>query len=130
MLKLSEIKGEKSIDILADLVDPVANIAGDPDAALLFGKRDLPEGMSVKEYIISRLRKSIPKLLKGHKKDLVKILAALSDMTEDEYSEQLTLDGLIVDLSSLMTDQLFNAFFTTQPSIDQSSGDASEITEG
>lgn len=126
MLKLSEIKGEKSIDILADLVDPVANIAGDPDAALLFGKRDLPEGMSVKEYIISRLRKSIPKLLKGHKKDLVKILAALSDMTEDEYSEQLTLDGLIVDLSSLMTDQLFNAFFTTQPSIDQSSGDASE----
>lgn len=126
MLKLSEIKGEKSIDILADLVDPVANIAGDPDAALLFGKRDLPEGMSVKEYIISRLRKSIPKLLKGHKKDLVKILAALSDMTEEEYSEQLTLDGLIVDLSSLMTDQLFNAFFTTQPSIDQSSGDASE----
>ena len=126
MLKLREIKGEKALDVLADLVDPVASIATDKEAAELFGVKDLPKGMTVKEYVIHRLRVAIPKLLKAHKRDLVKILALLSDKSEEEYLEQLTIDGVIVDLSSIMTDELFNAFFTTQQSTEQSSASASE----
>lgn len=129
MLKLSEIKGEQSIDVLADLVDPVANIASDKEAASLFGRKDLPEGMTVKEYVIQRIRTAIPKLIKSHKKDLVKILATLSLMSEEEYLESLTLETVIVDITSLMTDAIFNAFFTTSQSTEESSGSASENTK-
>lgn len=128
MLRLSEIKGERALDVLADLVEPVANIASDKEAAELFGKKSLPEGMAVREFVIHRLRVAIPKLLKAHKKDLVKILSLLSEMSEEEYLEQLTVDGVIVDLSTMMTDALFNAFFTTPQSTEISSGSASENT--
>ena len=37
MLKLSEIKGEKAFDVLADLTEPIANIAADKKAAELLG---------------------------------------------------------------------------------------------
>ena len=129
MKQLSEIKGERAFDVLAELVDPVTNIAQDKTAAELFGRRQLPEGMTVAEYIIKRLRGALPTLLKNHKKDLVKILATLSDMSEKEYTEQLTLDGVLLDLSTLITDPVFNAFFTTPQSTEKSSGSASENTE-
>lgn len=128
MLRMSEIKGERCIDILADLVDPVANIAADKDAAELFGKRDIPAGMTVKDYVVYRLRKAIPALLRSHKADLVKIFSTLSEMTEEEYLEQLTFEGIILDVTSLMTDALFNAFFTSTQSIETSSGSASVNT--
>lgn len=128
MVRMSEIKGERCIDILADLVDPVANIAADKEAAELFGKRDLPEGMTVKEYVIFRLKRAIPALLRSHKADLVKIFSTLSDMTEQEYLDQLTFEGIILDVTSLMTDALFNAFFTSQQSMGIPSGSASENT--
>lgn len=130
MLKLSEIKGERSIDVLADLVDPVANIATDKEAASLFGRKDLPEGMEVKEYVIYRLRTAIPKLLKSHKEDLIKILSTLSDVSEEEYLSGLTLESVIVDITSLMTDTLFNAFFTMSQNTDELSGSALENTKG
>ena len=129
MVRMSEIKGERCIDILADLVDPVANIAADKEAAELFGKRTLPEGMTVKDYVIFRLRKAIPALLRSHKADIVKIFSTLSDMTEQEYLEQLTIEGIILDVTALITDSLFNAFFTSQQSTETSSGSASENTE-
>lgn len=128
MLKLTDIKGERSFDVLADLVNPVANIAADPDAAELFGRRALPEGMTVKEYVLHRLRKAMPVLLKKHKKDVIKILSLLSDMSEKEYKEQITFEGVLTDMSDLMTDPIFNAFFTTQQSMDESFGSASENT--
>lgn len=129
MLRLSEIKGERAIDVLADLVDPVANIASDKEAAELFGKKNLPEGMTVREFVIHRLRTAIPKLLKAHKNDLVKILALLSDMSEEDYLAQLTVDSVIIDISKIMTDALFNAFFTMPQSTGISSGSASENIE-
>lgn len=129
MLKLSEIKGERCIDVLADLVDPVANIAADKEAANLFGARDLPEGMTTREYVVHRLRNAIPALLRSHKADLVKIFSTLSNMTEAEYLEQLTLEGIILDVSGLMTDALFNAFFTSAQSTEESFGSASENTK-
>lgn len=128
MFKLSEIKGEKSIDILADLVEPVASIAADKEAAELFGMRDLPEGMSPRDYVIQRIRKAIPALLRNHKKDIIKIFSLLSDMTEEEYIDQLSIDGLLLDTSSLITDTLFNAFFTSTQSIETPSGSASVNT--
>lgn len=129
MLQISEIKGEKSFDILAGLIEPVTNIATDKKAAELFGVRPLPKGMTTEQFVLQRVKEAIPTLMKRHKKDLIAILALLSDMTEKEYKEQMTLDGVMLDLSKLISDPLFNAFFTMPQSIGTSSVSASENTE-
>lgn len=129
MQQLSEIKGEKSFDILAEIIEPTTNIATDKASASLFGPRPLPEGMTMKEFVIQRVKEAIPPLMKRHKKDLIKIFAVLSDMTEKEYKEQMTLDGVMLDLSALISDPIFNAFFTMPQSTETSSGSASENTK-
>lgn len=129
MQQISEIKGEKSFDILAGLIEPVTNIATDKKAAELFGVRPLPKGMTTQQFILQRVKEAIPNLMKRHKKDLIAILALLSDMTEKEYKEQMTLDGVMLDLSQLISDPIFNAFFTMPQSMGISYGSASENTE-
>ena len=126
MQQISEIKGEKSFDILAGLIEPVTNIATDKKAAELFGVRPLPKGMTTQQFILQRVKEAIPNLMKRHKKDLIAILALLSDMTEKEYKEQMTLDGVMLDLSQLISDPIFNAFFTMPQSIGTSFVSASE----
>lgn len=128
MYKLSEIKGEKSFDILAGIIEPVTNIATDKKTAGLFGARPLPEGMTVQEFVVQRVKEAIPALMKNHKRDLITILSLLSDMSEKEYKEQMTLDGVMLDLSSLIADPIFNAFFTLPQSTGGSYGSASENT--
>lgn len=129
MLQLSEIKGEKSMDILAEIIGPVTNIATDKKAAELFGRKPLPEDMTITEYVMTRIRAAFPALIKTHKKDLVKILSTLNEMSEAEYKKQLTMESMIVDMTTLITDPIFNAFFITPQSIEISSGSASENTE-
>ena len=129
MQQISEIKGEKSFDILAGLIEPVTNIATDKKSAELFGLRPLPKGMTTEQFVLQRVKEAIPTLMKRHKKDLIAILALLSDMTEKEYKEQMTLDGVMGDLSPLISDPIFNAFFTMPQSMEISSGSASENTE-
>lgn len=126
MLTLAEIKGEKSFDILAELIEPVTNIATDEKTAKLFGVRAVPEGMTVKDFILQRVKEAIPALMRNHKRDLIKILSQLSEMSEKEYKAQMTLDGVLLDLSQLISDPIFNAFFTMPQSIDKYSGSASE----
>ena len=111
-MKLSDIKGERTFDVIAELIDPVANIAEDPDAAALFARGGKPEGMDAKAYLIERLRKSVPKLLKSHKADLIAILSTIADESAAEYTKSLTLAKLISDVFELLSDDMFTNFFT------------------
>ena len=40
-MKLSDIKGERTLDVIAEIIDPVANIAEDKAASDLFQKKNL-----------------------------------------------------------------------------------------
>jgi hypothetical protein len=42
-MKLSKIKGERAFDVIADIIDPIANIAEDKVAAALFQRQKLPD---------------------------------------------------------------------------------------
>lgn len=128
MLKLSELKGEKAFDVLADLSAPIMHIAADKEAAEMFGVKALPKGMTVAAYALQRLRESLPVLLSGHKRDLVMILAILSEQSYDDYAAEMTIPKIINDFSAIVSDPLFNAFFTTQQSIETSSTSALENT--
>ena len=115
-MKLSEIKGERTIEVIADIIEPVAEIAGDPVAAELFTKKALPEGMTPAAFALQRIKKAVPALLKGHKASIIAIMATLEGVSAEEYAAKLDLVRLVRDLTELLSDDAFSALFTSAQS--------------
>lgn len=112
-MRLSEIKGERVFDVIADIIEPACNIAKDEDAADLFDRsRKRPDGMSAKDFALERVKASMPKLLRSHKDDLVVILAAMEGVSADEYRESLTMPKLIQGVYEILTDDDLLAFLS------------------
>lgn len=128
-MRLSDIQGERVFDVIADIIDPVANIAQDDDAASFFKREKLPEGMTAKEFMTQRARKALPALLKGHKSDIIAILASIEGVSAESYKGALNLVKLMRDATELLTDEAFGALFLSAQS-GKSSGSAQENTEG
>lgn len=112
-MKLSEIKGDRCIDVIAEIVDPIARIAQDPEAKRLFAREKPPEGTTPGEFFAQRVQKSLPKLLKDHKGDIVAILAAVNGVPAKQYARKMTMASLVSDVADLVTDEGFTAFFTS-----------------
>lgn len=110
-MKLSEIKGDRVMDVVADLIGPVAILADDPEVVKLFRMEKVPEGTDARKYLMDRLKRGLPPLLKTHKVELVQILATLEGVEPDEYAEKMTLSSLFHDLLELLTDKAFEEFF-------------------
>ena len=115
-MKLSDVKGERTIEVVADLIDPICNIAQDENAAALFHREKLPKGVSPKDFLLQRVKKSAPRLLKDHKSDMVAILAAIEGVTPKEYESSLNLVKLLSDFVDLMTDEAFGELFISAQS--------------
>lgn len=128
-MRLSDIQGERVFDVIADIIDPIANIAEDDAASALFKREKLPEGMTAKEFMTHRVRKALPALLKGHKGDIIAILAAIEGVSAERYKGALNLVKLMQDATELLTDEAFSALFLSAQS-GKSSGSAQENTEG
>ena len=110
-MKLSDIKGDKVLDVIADIIVPIANIASDEKASEIFSRKPLPQGVTAKEFLVERVKGSIPTLIKNHKDDLITILSAIGDATKEEYSANLTLASILRDFTELLTDEEFLALF-------------------
>lgn len=111
-MKLSEIKGERVFDVIADIIDPVATIAADEEAMLLFSAKDKPEDMTQWEYFVQRARKAVPVLMRRYKTELCTILATTQGVTTEEYVEGLNVPKLFADVLDLITDSEFVTFFS------------------
>lgn len=127
-MKLSDIQGERVFDVIADIINPIANIAEDDTASALFKRDKLPEGMTAKAFLIQRARKSLPALFKGHKGDIIAILAAIGGVSEEQYKRELNPIKLMQDATELLTDEAFGVLFISAQS-KTSSGSAQESTE-
>lgn len=112
-MKLSDIKGADVLDVIADCIVPITNIAADEKAMALFKKQVVPDGTDVRAVAIKRLAAGVPPLMRDHKDDLVAILAAVNLTPVDEYAKELTLGKLITDLADLIGDPMFADFFTS-----------------
>jgi hypothetical protein len=110
-MRLSDIRGDDTIDIIADCIEPLTNIALDPEAAALFAREGVPEGTDVREYAAERLKRGLPLLLKSHKRDIVTILAALHGEPYEEYAARLDIATLLNDIAELLSDEVFAGFF-------------------
>lgn len=126
-MKLSDIKGDAAIDLIADLLPYIINIASDKEAAELFKRGTVPEGMTVREYAVKRLSSGIPALMKNHKHDLVAIMAAINQTTPEDYASNMTVFTLIRDLGDLVSDPVFAGFFESAKS-DQNASMSTPMT--
>lgn len=124
-MRLSDIKGDRVFDVIADIIDPIANIASDETASALFKREKLPEGMTAKSFLLERSRKAVPALLKGHKGDIITVLATIEGVSSDDYMASLTLAKLMQDTAELLTDEAFGELFISAQS-GTSSGSAQE----
>jgi hypothetical protein len=106
-MKLSEIKGDDAIDIVAEMIDPVTEILADEEivSAYQAGKPDL---------LVIKM------VLKNHKKAIKTILALLNGENPETYEPNiLVLPFMIKDL---LSDEEFMSLFHSQG---QKMGDAS-----
>ena len=128
-MKLSDIKGERTLDVIAEIIDPIANIAEDEAASELFRREKLPEGMTAKQFLLKRARRAVPTLLKGHKADIIAILSTIEGTSPETYTGALNMVKLFKDCTDLLTDEAFTALFIS-PQSETTSGSALENTEG
>lgn len=105
-MRLSEIKGERVFDVIADIIEPACNIMQDKDAAAIFDHTEKqPDDMTTSEYVISKVKRSMPKLMRTHKDDLITILATVNGIDKDEYRDNLTMPKLIQGVYEILTDE-------------------------
>ena len=95
MRKLSEIKGEEALDVLAEIIEPAAQIFTDENV-----KEALKSGSRIKAAKI---------ILKDHKKAILTLMAALEETPVEEYKPTLlALPALIIEI---LNDPELNSLF-------------------
>ena len=112
-MKLSDIKGEKAIEVLADLLEPASEIMGDKEVVAL-----IRSGQNIK---------GIAAALRNHKKACLTILA----LTEGEDPETYSPNVLSLPKKGLeiLNDPEMMSLFSSQSQKDKtSSGSATENT--
>lgn len=112
-MKLSDIKGDRVLDVIADIIDPIANMVQDKDVAAMFERKAVPEGMEARDFFAERMRKGLPILLKNHKADIIAIMAAIEGVTPGQYAVSLDLPKLFTDVMELVTDDAFLDFLSS-----------------
>ena len=105
-MKLGELKGEQAIEVIADLIAPITNIAEDQQNLLHFpATRQGNE--THREMAVRDFKTKIPKLLKTHKKDVLDILCAVNGSDPNDLSMLDIIKGII----ELMNDKDFLNLF-------------------
>ena len=112
-MKLSDIKGDRVLDVIADIIDPIANMVQDKDVAAMFERKAVPDGMEARDFFAERMRKGMPVLLKGHKADIIAVMAAIEGVTPEQYAESLDLPKLLTDVTELVTDDVLLDFLSS-----------------
>lgn len=115
-MKLSQIKGADAIDVLARIIQPIANIALDKDAFNAIKLKPVEkEGKTpdqIRELALQRIREAIPAMLGKHRMDICEIIAAINGQTCDEYIASLTFAKLLKDCMDVLTDDELLSFFS------------------
>lgn len=114
-MKLSEIKGERALEVLADLIDPIAEMVQDEGFKEVARAGDK---MGVVKY-----------LLKSHGKNVIKVLALINGENPDTYEP--TLVQLPIMVLELFEDPDVTRLFGLQSQTEQlaSSGSVTENIE-
>lgn len=107
-MKLSEIKGERAIEVIADLIEPIATIASGEDIKKIFPIKP-EEGETPAEAAMRALKSKIPTIVKSNKKEIAEILGVL----EEKDPEELSIAQIMKGLSDMISDKAFIQLFSS-----------------
>lgn len=119
-MRLSELKGERAVEVIADLIEPITNIALDQKNLKLL-RPEKKEGETDREAAVRDFKVKIPNLLKTHKADVVSILCTLNEVKPEDLSLAEIMKGII----DLTQDKDFMNLFLSAVN----SGDTAQPTE-
>lgn len=114
-MKLSEIKGEKALEIIADLIDPIGVLLRDD---IFKAKIQSDDRIGAVKY-----------LLKNHPRDVIEILALINEEDPKTYAPNII--QLPMMLMDLLSDSDVMSLFGSQSQSEQlaSSGSVTENIE-
>lgn len=112
-MRLSDVKGERTFEVVADIIEPVYRIAQDEAAVEMLSPKPCPDGEDPKKFMARRLVAGVPALLRSHKGDLVAIMAAIEGEDAEEYAASLDLAKLVASLSELVSDPALMGFLAS-----------------
>lgn len=115
MKKISEYKNEEALDLLADIIEPAAKIFADKEIAkFMHGSQRLA---------------AVSAAIKGHKKEVLEILARLNGVPVEEYV--CNIFSLPSTLLEVLNDEELLNFFTAsvRKNTETSGGNLTENTE-
>ena len=127
-MRLSEIRGDRCLDVIADLVDPIARIAEDETAMEAFRPKKAPDGMTPHAFFLERIKRAVPSLVRDHKSDLILILSVIEGVTPEEYTAALTMPKLLSDAFEILTDRDLIGFLASANTTETPSGPSSPST--
>ena len=114
-MKLSQIKGTDAIDVLARIIQPIANIALDKDALeaikLKPVEKESKTPEQIRELALQRISDAIPAMLGNHRMDICEIIAAINGKTLEEYVNDLDFCKLLKDVRDVLNDNELLSFF-------------------
>ena len=116
-MKLSDYKNEDALDLLADLMEPVADIMADAELKALATKQNANK-LEIAQYV-----------LRNKKAQLVTIFARMNNTPRNEY--KATAPEMLAQLLDALNDKALADFFASQAQqkIGASSGLVTENTE-
>ena len=97
-MRISDIKGERALEVLADLIEPVASIMAD--------------SLVVADFRADKKLQAVKRLLKEHKTAVVEILALLHGEDPKEY--KVNLLTLPIALLEILNDPDVMELFSSQ----------------
>lgn len=116
-MKLSEIKGEAALDVLAELAEPAVEIMADEEV------REIAQSKKPKVLLVKPI-------LKNHKTAIIQIMAALEQKDPEEFVKTMNILTLPKKILELLEDEALMELFQSQGQMmeEESSGSATENT--
>lgn len=111
-MRLSDIKGEAALDVIADIIEPAAKIMADPNIADAFRKKES----------IAKISSCI---IKNHKNEVIDILAALEREDRKIYLDKINLLTIPKKLMEMLGDPSILALFQSAATNEEENGSGS-----
>lgn len=112
-MKLSEIQGERAIEVIADLIEPIADIAMDKGLKDVF-KVKVGDGETAEEAAARTIKAKVPYMLKEHKKQIAQILGVLENVDPESLNILQIVKGITEMLNDKALIQLFSSAVLTE----------------